>query len=58
MNDVGIFFSDFFMVDEEIIEEYGAVNISLINDLPLNSLPPMLKVLMTNNFTDDNILFL
>lgn len=35
MNDVRIFFSDFFMVDEEIIEEYGAVNISLINDFPL-----------------------
>ena len=30
-----MYFSDFFCVDEEIIENYGAVNISLINDLPL-----------------------
>ena len=30
-----IYFSDFFDVDEDIIESYGAVNISLINDMPL-----------------------
>lgn len=30
-----IFFSDIFNVDESIIEGYGALNISLINDLPL-----------------------
>ena len=30
-----IYFSDFFGIDESILEEYGAVNISLINDLPL-----------------------
>ena len=30
-----IYFSDFFNVDEDIIESYGAVNISLINDMPL-----------------------
>ena len=30
-----IFFSDIFNVDESIIEEYGALNISLVNDLPL-----------------------
>jgi hypothetical protein len=30
-----IYFSDFFDVDENLIEAYGAVNISLINDLPL-----------------------
>jgi hypothetical protein len=35
MNDVNIYFSDFFNVPEEVIESYGAVNISLINDLPL-----------------------
>lgn len=35
MSNVKIFFSDFFNVDEDIIDEYGAVNISLINDLPL-----------------------
>ena len=35
MNSVKIYFSDFFDIDEEVIEEYGAVNISLINDLPL-----------------------
>src|SRR5260221_3117676 len=32
---VRIYFSDFFEVDPEIIEQYGALNISLINDLPL-----------------------
>ena len=35
MNDVKIYFSDFFNVPEDVIESYGAVNISLINDLPL-----------------------
>ena len=35
MGDLNIYFSDFFGVDEDIIETYGAVNISLINDMPL-----------------------
>lgn len=35
MRSVGVYFSDFFDIDEDIIESYGAVNISLINDLPL-----------------------
>ena len=35
MSNVSIYFSDFFNVGEDTIEEYGAVNISLINDLPL-----------------------
>lgn len=35
MDGLNIYFSDFFNVDEDIIESYGAVNISLINDLPL-----------------------
>lgn len=30
-----MYFSDFFDIDENLIEEYGAINISLINDLPL-----------------------
>jgi len=30
-----IYFTDFFDVDEETLENYGALNISLINDLPL-----------------------
>ncbi|WP_419869847.1 hypothetical protein [Chryseobacterium sp. CT-SW4] len=30
-----IYFSDFFNIDETILENYGAFNISLINDLPL-----------------------
>lgn len=30
-----VYFSDVFNVSEEVIEEYGAFNISLINDLPL-----------------------
>ena len=32
---MAIFFSDFFNVSPDLIEEYGAFNISLINDLPL-----------------------
>ena len=32
---MNIYFSDFFGVDPDILEEYGAFNISLINDLPL-----------------------
>jgi len=30
-----VYFSDFFNVDPDVIEKYGAFNISLINDLPL-----------------------
>ena len=30
-----IYFSDFFDIDPDLIEEYGAFNVSLINDLPL-----------------------
>jgi hypothetical protein len=30
-----IYFADFFCVSEEILETYGAFNVSLINDLPL-----------------------
>lgn len=32
---VNVYFSDVFHVEPDIIEEYGAFNISLINDLPL-----------------------
>ncbi|MBR8834457.1 MAG: hypothetical protein DSM106950_10585 [Stigonema ocellatum SAG 48.90 = DSM 106950] len=32
---MAIFFSDFFNVSPDLIEDYGAFNISLINDLPL-----------------------
>ena len=35
VEELKIYFSDFFDVDEDIIESYGAVNISLINDMPL-----------------------
>ena len=35
MDEVNVYFSDFFGIDEDVIEGYGAVNISLINDLPL-----------------------
>jgi hypothetical protein len=35
MDGLKLYFSDFFNVDEDIIESYGAVNISLINDIPL-----------------------
>lgn len=32
---INVYFSDFFNIDERVVEEYGAINISLINDLPL-----------------------
>lgn len=32
---MNVYFSDFFKVSHELVEEYGAFNISLINDLPL-----------------------
>ncbi len=32
---VNVYFSDFFNIDESVIEDYGAINISLINDMPL-----------------------
>lgn len=35
MSDIKVYFSDYFNIDEDVIESYGAVNISLINDLPL-----------------------
>lgn len=35
MNDIKLYFSDFFEVNEDVVESYGAVNISLINDLPM-----------------------
>ena len=35
MQAIQVYFSDFFNVDREVIESYGAVDISLINDLPL-----------------------
>lgn len=30
-----VYFSEIFEVDESVLEEYGAINISLINDIPL-----------------------
>jgi len=30
-----IYFSDFFNIDSRLLEEYGAFNVSLVNDLPL-----------------------
>lgn len=35
VNDMNVYFSDIFDVDPDVIEHYGAFNISLINDLPL-----------------------
>lgn len=34
-DNANVYFSDVFEVDPDVIEEYGALNISLINDLPL-----------------------
>lgn len=30
-----IYFSDFFGLEPEVLEEYGAFNVALVNDLPL-----------------------
>lgn len=30
-----LYFSDFFKIDPDVIEDYGAFNVSLVNDLPL-----------------------
>ena len=38
---VAVHFSDFFDVPPEALEEYGAFNISLINDLPLFEMVPV-----------------
>ena len=35
MNKIDVYFSDYFNIDKEIIESYGTIDISLINDLPL-----------------------
>ena len=32
---LGIYFTDFFMVGTDVLEAYGAFNVSLVNDLPL-----------------------
>jgi hypothetical protein len=32
---VGIYFSDIFGVDPETLDQYGAFDVSLVNDLPL-----------------------
>jgi hypothetical protein len=29
------FFADFFDIDEAVLQDFGAFNVSLINDLPL-----------------------
>lgn len=34
-NEISIYFTDFFGVSEDVLEEYGAFNVSLITDLPL-----------------------
>lgn len=33
--EVGIYFTDFIGVAPQVLEDYGAFNVSLINDLPL-----------------------
>ena len=33
-----IYFSDYFAISPELVEEYGAFDVSLINDLPLHKL--------------------
>lgn len=35
MNKIGIHFSDFFGIDTKIVEDYGAFDTSLVNDVPV-----------------------
>lgn len=35
MDDIKLFFSDYFEVDRKLLDEYGAFDISLVSDLPL-----------------------
>lgn len=35
LDNIKVYFSDYFDVEEDVIDDYGAVNISLINDIPL-----------------------
>jgi len=30
-----VYFTDFFRIEKKVLDDYGAFNISLINDLPL-----------------------
>lgn len=54
--EVKVYFSDFFEIDSSVIEDYGAFDVSLINDLPLfidpfllfNSSKPEYKMLHEN----------
>lgn len=35
MKKINVYFSDYFSIDKDLVDRYGAVNISLVNDLPL-----------------------
>jgi len=55
-----VYFSDFYQIDPDIIDSYGALNISLLSDLPLfiEPLPPKEYVnsyllLMIGNTTEE-----
>ena len=60
LSDVRVYFSDFFNVDEDIIESYGAVNISLINAPPTRPLtlpePGKANLKLSPQFNISNIL--
>ena len=49
MGDIKVYFSDYFDIEEDVIESYGAVNISLINDLPLFIDPFLLLTVQIQN---------
>jgi hypothetical protein len=42
MSELRLYFSDFFEIDKDVIESYGAINISLINDLSFSLIPFLL----------------
>ena len=50
MNAIAVYFSDYFGVNSNIIEDYGAINISLINDIPLFIDPFLLFNSENNDF--------
>lgn len=51
MNDINIYFSDFFNIEPSLLDDYGAFNISLINDLPLFIDPFLLFGSSKNEYT-------
>lgn len=52
-----VYFSEIFGVEESVLDEYGAMNISLLNDIPLFIDPFLLYASEKENVTEGQILF-